>query len=38
MLWKALIECIAKVTKNCRFKGLEFPKGKEYSFDEIPAL
>jgi CxxC motif-containing protein len=33
-----LIDCITKVTKNCRYKGLEFPRGKEYSFDEIPAL
>jgi len=33
-----LIECINKITKQRRFKGLDFSKKPEYSFDEIPAL
>jgi hypothetical protein len=33
-----LIECISKITKKIRYKGLDFTKTKEYSFNDIPAL
>lgn len=35
---QALIECILKITKKIRYKGLDFTKTKEYSFNDIPAL
>lgn len=38
LLVQALIECISKITKKIRYKGLDFTKTKEYSFNDIPAL
>lgn len=35
---QALVECIAGITKNCRYRGLDFSRKDEYSFDEIPGL